>query len=189
MVINKVSGIKEIIEITLADNQHEKITENLTEALKSINELTNWVKFLQIAHDLRLLSSLSYGNKTHEKRKEIRYPLPEIYQKHISLKINVSGSWVPVLLTNFSQRGVQFKCPEPLDSGAVYECVLFTVHRINKAVSFKARIKYCTKHEREFVIGATIEEIADAISFNFFEDVYNFIMEITLQEELKPPKD
>jgi hypothetical protein len=46
-------------------------------------------------------------------------------------------------------------------------------------VSFKARINNCGKQGDEFVVGATVEEVADSGIFNFFESTYNLVMEIS----------
>jgi hypothetical protein len=150
---------------------------NLELSIKAINELVNWVKFLQLSHDLRELVTISHEDAPG-KRSETRYPLPEVYQQYISTHIKVSDSYLPVLLLNFSQSGLQFKSPVEVSNNAVVECILTTSHAIRKKVHFKAVCKYCTSLiNGEFVVGAKILEVSDNLIFNFFLDVYEFINE------------
>ena len=179
MVINKVSGIKLLIEeLALAESGRDELKEKLAIALKNIDELTNWVKFLQIVHDLRLLGSLSPADNPSEKRKESRYPLPAAYQNYLRLKIHAGASWTPAHLLNFSRYGMQFRYACPLDLNEVHQCVLSTARSFRNAVSFKARVSNCRRQNEEFIIGATIEEVEDSGIFNFFESAYNLVMEI-----------
>lgn len=183
IVINKVFGITSFIELVKQEKQNDKVNEYFNEILKKMQELIDWVKFLQIAHDLKTLISFPDETKIPEKRKEMRFPFPEIYQKYIVLKINISGLFVPVTLINFSQHGLQFKCHEPLDINSVRDCTFLTKHIIEKEVSFKVRVKHCEKHNEEFIIGGLIEEVSDGVSFNFFKSVHDYILEILLKQE------
>ncbi|MGD0887375.1 MAG: PilZ domain-containing protein [Thermodesulfovibrionales bacterium] len=186
MVINKISGILVIVESAAEKNQRDESRQFFDEALRNMRELLNWVKFLQVAHDLRVPSLLAYETNVPEKRKQTRYPLPEVYHKYIVMKINISGSFVSVLLTNFSQGGMQFKSPEPLDIDAIKECLLHTTHMAEKEAFFTVRIKYCANHNGEYLIGAEIEEISDSITFDFFNNVYDFMVEMMMKAEIVP---
>jgi hypothetical protein len=186
MVINKISGILAIVESEAEKNQRDETRQFFDEALRNIRELINWVKFLQIAHDLRVPSLLAYETKIPEKRKQTRYPLPEVYRKYVVMKINIAGSFVPVLLTNFSQHGMQFKSPEPLAIESIRECALLATHIAEKEVIFKVRIKYCARDNGEYSIGAEIEEISDSITFDFFNNVYDVMVEMVMNSEIMP---
>ncbi|MCL4476778.1 MAG: PilZ domain-containing protein [Nitrospirae bacterium] len=185
MVINKVFGISSIIEISMGESAPEKIRENLSHAVRTMDELILWVKFLQIAHDLRELSSLSYESGVHEKRRELRFPLPGIHQKYILMKVKIADSFVPVVIKNFSPHGIQFTCPEPLVPDTVRDCILLSTHGIKKEVSFKVKVRYCTKQGPAFVVGVQTEDISDKVSFNFFKSVHDFIMQIPTKESLQ----
>ena len=150
---------------------------NLDLSIKAINELVNWVKFLQLSHDLRELVTIPH-NDASDNRSETRYPLSDVYRQYISTHIKRSDSYAPVLLLNFSQSGLQFRSPIALNKDVIVECTLSTSHAIRKKVHFKVRCKYCTSVVNgEFVIGAQILEASDRANFNFFLNVYELISE------------
>ncbi len=162
MIINKVSGISLIIDMARHERNSEKILEILNEASKDVNEIISWVQYLQIAHDLIELSSQFGKVREQEMRRETRYPLPEIYQKYIVITMNLSGSLLPVLITNYSQNGVQFISSEPISVNSVIECILSDRQAIGKGNSFRVNVRYCNKHnDKDFILGARIEDPLD----------------------------
>ncbi len=182
MVINKVFGISSIIEMAMGESNPEKIRENLSHAFRTVNELVTWVKYLQISHDLLVLSSLSRESAIHEKRTEIRFPLTEIHQKYIMMKVKIADSFVPVGITNFSAHGIQFTCPEPLAPGTVKDCILLSTRVIEKEVSFRVKVKYCTKQGAAFIAGVRTESVSDTVFFDFFRSVHELIMQVLSRE-------
>jgi len=182
MVINKMFGISSIIAVSMGESSPEKIREKLSHAMKTMDELIAWVKFLQIANDLRELSSLSFEDGVPEKRRETRYPLPESYRDYILMKVKVGDSLVPVSITNFSRHGIRFMCPEPLAPGTVVECILLSSHRIRKEVLFSVKVRYCTKQGATFDTGVQTEDISDKVSFDFFRSVHDLIMQMPRKE-------
>jgi hypothetical protein len=183
MVINKMFGVSSLISISMTESDPEKMREKLSFAVKTMDELITWVKFLQIAGDLRELSALSFGEGVSEKRQETRYPLPEKYREYLLMKVKVGGSFVPVSITNFSRHGIRFICPEPLAPGSVADCVLLSCHRIRKEVSFSVRVKHCSRQGTAFIAGVQTEDISDEDSFDFFRSVHDLIMQ-TVSKEL-----
>ena len=183
MVINKVFGITSILELAKMESKEDAMNEYLNKALNQTQELVNWIKFLQIAHDLKTFISLPGETQAYERRREMRFPLPEIYQKYIILKINISGIFVPVILANFSQHGLQFICSQPLEADSVKDCVLVTSQTIGRQVYFKARVRHCAKQNEEYIVGAQIEEISDSASFDFFTSVHDYILEVLIKQE------
>ncbi len=175
MILNKVSGILGIIELTLEENRNEKVAGNLQKATESIHELVNWVKFLQIAHDLRKISLQSEGAGSHDKRREIRYPFPDIYRKYLTMRVKIADAFREVVIINFSSHGVQFSLSEPLEVNAVIDCVLFMRHTIEKKVFFRARVRYSSGEHEGFVTGVEIEEMPEHLNFDFFDNMFEFI--------------
>lgn len=179
MVLNKVSGIMAVIELTLAEEDRQRISENLVRALSSIEELVNWVKFLQISHDLRAMSSLIHpegqvkGGKSA--RKEMRFPLPEAYHKYIAMEIDISGTFVQVSLVNFSRRGIQFLSGEPVPVDSRKDCRLCARHGVRKEVTFRLHVRHAKRHQDAYIIGGLTEEISDNTAFDFFESIYELI--------------
>jgi hypothetical protein len=183
MILNKVSVTSMLLESVVQGNSEDNGSKEAALAVKSLGELTGWIKFLQMAHDLRETIELFNENRIAEKRKERRYPLPEIYQKYIGLNIQLHGSVMPVQLVNFSPSGMQFKCPEHLIVGSVTEGTFFTAgHPIKKEVSFIAVVRHCFKRDEGFDVGIQITAAQDDSAMNFFMDVHDFIV-MALSEE------
>lgn len=179
MVVNKISNTKGFIESAMGNDPKGKLARNLDSAVISLNELLNWVKFLQISHDLKGLSLLSSRAATPERRKEVRYAVAKNYSSLLSVHINLSDSKVAVTLTDFSQRGMQFISPSALEMDSTVDGTLSSAGpRGKKVVTFKLRIRHCIKDEQRYIVGGRILEIFDASTFNFFENIFDFISQI-----------
>jgi hypothetical protein len=177
MILNKVASTSMIIESSIQDNPESSNWEKAQLALKSLDELTGWIKFLQIAHDLRETIDLFNNGMSKDRRKEIRYPFPEIYQKYIGLHIEISEAMALVELVNFSSQGMQFKSPAPLAAGSTVKGVFFTTHHpIKKEVSFTATVMHCAETDGGFNIGVQIAGSPDESSLNFFRHVHDFVV-------------
>ncbi len=186
MIINKVCCIKDVLDMAVKENRSNDLSDILKQASDNINELIDWVKFLQIAHDHRdLISMLSETNTTHERRREKRYPLSEKYQKYITVRINTSGTPVAVFIIDFSMHGVKFKSPVSFDVDSIKEGTLSSSYHLSKEVSFKVKIRYCAEHNGEFTLGGQIVEIADNMHTDFFKKVHEFIIEMLVQKSKK----
>lgn len=178
MVVNKTSAISLLLGRAIDEERPESTNENIQNAITISNELNNWVKYLQVSRNLKHLSTLQSDVGPSQRRKVARYPLPEMYRKYILMQIALSGRIVPVSIIDFCQRGTQFECPEALELESVVECTLTTTYHMRKEVHFKTRIKYCSSKDSKYLIGAHIEEVADRLNFNFFNNIYAFITEI-----------
>ncbi|TAL27340.1 MAG: HAD family hydrolase [Nitrospirae bacterium] len=113
-----------------------------------------------------------------ERRKETRYPVPEIYRHYIILKIkNKAGDFIHVPLLDFSRHGVRLKSPVSIETNSIIECLISVPASLDKEVEFKARVKHCIADEAspDFIVGAEIEEIPDKLWFHVFEKVHDFI--------------
>jgi hypothetical protein len=177
MIVNSACGISSLLEMTKAETPPDIMRENLKEALLITKELVNWVKYLQITHDLRQMVRLSFDRA--DERKETRYPLPEAFQAFILLEVAAGSMTVPVVLTNFSMNGIQFQSPQSMERDTNLECFLRAKHMVGKEVRFKTSVKYCKGHDEAFLVGAEIEEVSDASDFNFFLSVFDFIKDIS----------
>jgi len=176
MVINKTSGISLNLSRALIESPHEA-AQHIHNAMTISNELSNWVKYLQITRNLKHLNALHCNVDISDTRKVARYPLPKIYEKYISMKVTLPDRSVPVRIIDFCQRGTQFQSPEPLEPGAVMECTLTTTFNIKKAVHLRMMIKYCSLRDDGYLIGAHIDVVDDSSEFNFFNNIYDFIVE------------
>ncbi len=177
MVINKTSSISLLLGRALREDPDEA-ARNIQSARTISNELSNWVKYLQITRNLKHLNAIHGDIGISDERKVARYPLPKIYEKYVSMKITLHGRSVPVSIIDFCQRGTQFQSPEPLEPGTPTECVLTTTFNIKKEVCFRMMIKYCSLRDHGYLIGAHIAEVNDSSEFNFFNNIYDFIVEI-----------
>ncbi len=177
MVINKTSGISLLLGRALRGSPDEA-TQNIHKAMTISIELSNWVKYLQMTQNLKHLNELQWDVGISHRRKVTRYPLPKIYEKYISMKVNLLERSVPVSIIDFCQRGAQFQSPEAFKLDAAAECTLTTTGIIKKDVHFSIRIAYCSLRGDGYLIGAHIDKVGESSEFNFFNNIYDFIVEI-----------
>lgn len=180
MIINKLSGILAVMEHAASDQSYN-VGEFACMALKNVRELIDWVKFLQISHDLRVPGSLAYEAKESEKRREMRYPLPELYRKYIIVEIDIAGSLRQVKLSDFSRHGIQFRCSQRLETGSLTNGVLRSAGSVGREVAFKVRIRHCTSYGGEYIAGGNLEAVSDNTIFDFFKSVHDFIWEAIMK--------
>ena len=180
MVINKTSGISLLLGKALRGIPDEA-TRNIQSAVTISNELSNWVKYLQMTRNLKHLNELHRDAGISHRRKVVRYMLPKIYEQYISMEVNLPDRSVPVSIIDFCQRGELFQSPEPFKPGEAVECTLTTMQNIKKKVHFRIGIKYCCAKGDGYLIGAHIEKVGDSSEFNFFNNIYDFIAEIEKQ--------
>ncbi len=176
MVTNKVFTIALLLDLAKKEDAKDVLQEYINQALSASSKLLNWIKYLQIIRDIKMLVPLS-ENDMAELRKEERYPFPEGYQQHIKLVIHKGDFSTEGVLLDFSPHGLRFRSPQPLDKNFSYLCTLSTVHSVKKSVSFEIIIKHCEESNDTFTVGASIGEIRDALAFDFFESVLEFIRE------------
>lgn len=174
MVTNKVFTIALLLDLAKKEDAKDVLQEYINQALSASSKLLNWIKYLQIIRDIKMLVPLS-ENDMAELRKEERYPFPEGYQQHINLVIHKGDFSTAGVLLDFSPHGLRFRSRQPLDKNFSYLCTLSTVHSVKKSVSFEIIIKHCEASNDTFTVGASIGEIRDALAFDFFESVLEFI--------------
>ncbi len=180
ILINKAFGTSTILEQLIKGCQDEGLSLMLREALRGPYEIINWIKYLQIARDLKFSPEpLRYS--PDERRREMRYPLPEAIQKYIDLTIDVEGRMLGGTITNLSQQGLQFMTTEPLRPGMIYDLKLSSTRSTGKDLFLKIKTVYCNRNEDKFISGAFIVEMPDELSFNFFKNVLDLL--------LRAPKD
>lgn len=174
MVLNKVFAVSLCIEPVLNDAGGDKNRQCLEQAMHALNELTSWIKYLQVAKDIRLLASVS-EDRMSDRRRESRYPMPEIYQRHLKFLVAVSEIFIPARLVNFSRHGLSFVSADELSVGSSHRCMISTVQTIRKETSFNIRVRHCSAHADGYMVGAEIDGIPDSLSFDFFENIVSFI--------------
>ena len=151
------------------------------------NELINWVKYLQVTHDIRNTegrTSASCVGKPRTKRQEMRYNFPNWFKDFITLRVDGPMDPVSAEITNFSQSGIQFKYTGSPPSDAALACTLLSNDLMGKKVNPLCEVKYFVELEGEMVIGAQVVEVSDSSEFNFFMNISNFMNEIlSIREE------
>lgn len=174
MVLNKVFAVTLSLEPVLDDVSEDKNRQYLEQAMHTLHELTNWIKYLQVVKDISLLASVS-EDRMSDRRRESRYPMPEIYQRHLKFLVAVPDMFIPVRLVNFSRHGLSFVIADELPVNSSHRCMISTAQTIKKEASFNIRIRHCAGHADEYLVGAEIEDISDGLSFDFFENIVSFI--------------
>jgi hypothetical protein len=178
LVINSVCAISSVLEMARAEQDREAATDLMDKAMDVTRELVNWVKYLQLTHDIRELGPVVRDNAKLQARREWRYPLPEVYKEYIGLNLAHQGVAMPATLINFSKSGLQFRSPVSLETETLIDLRLFTRHVIDKEVAIRARVKYILVEQGDCMAGARIEEIGNQSDFDFFANVLDFIRAI-----------
>lgn len=113
-----------------------------------------------------------------ERRKETRYPVPEIYRQYIIFKLKKNDVFIQVALLDFSRHGIRLKSPFPIENNSILGCLISVPASLKKEVEFKVRVRHCIADDTssDFIIGAEIEEIPDKLWFHVFEKVHDFIL-------------
>ncbi len=115
----------------------------------------------------------------YDRRKEIRYPVPEIYRNYIIFKIRdgSSNNFIQAVLLDFSRHGIKLKSPIRIDYDSSLECLISVPASFTKEIGFKARVRHCIADDTasDFIVGAEIIEIPDELWFKVFEKVHDFI--------------
>jgi hypothetical protein len=117
------------------------------------------------------------GIHDSERRREERHPVPAVYQRFINMKMKIDDVFVPVILHNFSSSGVLFESQMPCEMGSSADCVISIPRSLSRELAFAVRVKHCQKKNTVFLVGASIETVADATWFNIFREVHDFIMQ------------
>ena len=115
-----------------------------------------------------------------ERRKEVRYGVPDIYQNYVTFKIKKdSNEFVPGKLIDFSLHGIQIKNSTPLATGSTIECLISIPKSLSKEIPFSARINYCIQDEldEDYLMGAEIINTDDRLWLVIFSKVHDFINE------------
>jgi len=115
-----------------------------------------------------------------EKRREVRYPVAEIYEKRLTLKIRRElGELVSAKLVDVSLRGIRIKHDLGLAVGSVVECSISMPKYLTKEVLFSAKVIYCieNKTERNYLIGGEIIHTDEQLWVSVFLSVHDFIGE------------
>ncbi len=177
LVINKTTAISMMLELSLSKKKVYEEGEAVRRAFTSSNELSNWIKYLQMVGDMRELHSLVLGSDQNEKRGEIRYPLPEAKADRTGISLAGSEGHGFLRVLNFSQSGVRFVSPASYEVGDVIESyVVSRGGRRDDCVVFKAEVRNCRGSEKSYQVGARVMEVAGKDVFNFFVNVHTLLM-------------
>jgi hypothetical protein len=187
MLINNVYSIASILEFAMDEEHPHGMRENISEALSISRDLIDWVKYLQITHDIKQIQPLTKKGTYTNNRAEQRYPFPELYEQYIELTLMTRGTEVKAQLVNFSRNGLQFKAPTGFGLNEFVQGTLSTRHLVGKTVHFKATARYVLVGGEEYVTGAKVLEVSDSKDFDFFRSVHEFIQDfIPVPPELRP---
>jgi len=111
-----------------------------------------------------------------EKRHEERHPVPDRFREYMTLHLKAGDRQVPATIANFSRSGILFESSVPFEKGVRTECTLKLSLLVVRSVSFWIEVKYCYQNKNSFIIGAEIDGVGDNTWFDFFEEIYDFIV-------------
>jgi hypothetical protein len=177
MVLNKITGLEGFLEFALDETDIDKVREHIGNAKKLLEDLTEWVRFLQISYDLRKLDDLS--EDARDRRRFKRYPLPEIYQSLINILVFRKQGPVKIKIINFSKKGILFLSPLPFERDSNIEGVVSITagDTTTKEYSFRAKVIYCTKTDEGYKAGVELQELSKTAEVDFFRIIYNLVFQ------------
>ena len=124
----------------------------------------------------RTFSVFAAQKSAVDSKREERYTFPAVYRQYIELRIKKNGTFIRADLDNFSRGGILFESPVPFDTGSFAECVISASRSLSKEIVFGIRVKHCRRRGTTFLVGAAVETVADAVWFNIFLEVHDFII-------------
>lgn len=176
VIINKTTSIIMSLSASLQTDDRELLKDTARESLSNACELSNWIKYLQIVPDLLTLSTLVLDSNSVQKRKEIRYPVPAELEGRINV---LCDDMFEARLVNFSQSGMQILSDRPIREGSILRCRLITDVEEGTPKTFRATAMYCAQIEDSYICGALISDIHGNGGFNFFNAIYQLILDYT----------
>lgn len=177
MLVNKVYGLSSVLEILKAEELPDSAREFLDESLDITDELINWVKYLQMTHDIKSMAVSLQSGAEGNRRKEDRFQFPEVLHKHIKLMTGQGDDLKESTLIDFSKSGLQLVTIEPLEPDTVFDAQI-SAPRVGKFMQFKARVKHTSEHLGAITVGASLEEANSPNDLHFFHSIMEFISSI-----------
>ncbi len=185
LVINKTTGITMMLELSLSGKKVYEEGEAIRKAFASTNELSNWIKYLQMVGDMKELHSLVLDSDQNEKRGEIRYPMPEVQADKVGMALADTEGQGFLRVINFSQSGVRFISPAPYEVGDVIES-----HLVSSGGSWvdtvvlKAEVRNCLGSEGIYPVGARVCEVSGKDTFNFFGNMHSLMLGVGIFDNM-----
>jgi len=175
MVVNKIAGVREILRTSRDDAPNEEARQVLELAVRSLEELVEWVEYLHVVQDLKTLRKL--GRTPDSRRREDRYPLPETFRDYVLMRVEGPGGIERVQLLDFSRRGVRFKTGVLLKAGDRYPCFLSIPPNMMGDVTFRVAVRHVEKQADENIVGASVEDVGDEKGFAVFKKLFDYLID------------
>ena len=173
LVINKSSNISMGLGVALSREMDDTAREMVLDSIANANELSNWIKYLQVAGNMSALSSLVLDTDSQEKRSEMRYPLPESQRGNIEIELSQPHGKCAGPIVDFSQSGLRVACKSELAPSTQLVC---TLRGKSNSVVFSGTVQYCNPvGAPEYLIGIRITQVRGKEGFNFFNEVYQIL--------------
>jgi len=176
MVVNKSIGIEAAIQASLQEQDRGRFEADLRLALKGLHALTDWISYLRVAHDLKVLNAIDVHSVSEEKRDCARFPLPLVCRKIVAMRVSFGGQSIEVVPTNFSRRGMQLRSPVDLGRETPLACLLSTLSASGDEVSFRAVSKYSNPDGGSYLVGIYLGETNDDLLFGFFQRIHSLLL-------------
>jgi hypothetical protein len=187
LVINKTASISMLLEFSLERDRKAVDGETAQAVYSSTNELSNWIKFLQMIGDMRQLHQLVLDSDQNEKRSEIRYPVPESMKGRVGLVFDglPAGNAEAIDIINYSQSGVRFSMPDEIKVGSCIEALLVSDGGTSAdltQLSLEVRNNFVA--DGRLQVGAQVTVVSGREVFNFFAIVHSLLIGMELFDQL-----
>jgi len=183
MVINKITGISALFQILREEIEDRKALELLERANGEMQALVDWVRFLEIAGDLREFLKARPELREPERRREPRFPVTQTLKEMIRLEVEIDGMFRTVDILNLSNRGILFRSHQPMESGTVLKARLVFVRTPLRERAFHLHVRHSRPQSGAFITGCEVSP-EETESFGIFRSIYEYIEDEVFRQAL-----
>jgi len=174
MVINKITGISALLQIIREEINDVKTLALLERADREMQALVDWIRFLEVAGDLREFLKAQPELRDPERRREPRFPVTKTLREMIRLDVEMNGVCRTVDIINMSNRGLLFSSSQPAESGSVLNARLVFVRTPLRERSFHLHVIYSHPRAGVYLTGCEVSPEEKEL-FDIFKSVYEYI--------------
>ncbi len=184
MVINKITGVSALLQLLLKNETSPENLKLIEKAETEIKGLVDWIRFLELAGDIREFIKARPEERPDEKRSEPRFPLTDTLRGIIKMSVQVEDENRDVEIINISNRGILFRSGREFNPGErILSTLKFLKNPIKERV-FYLTVRHSTKKGEYFLTGAEVDR-EEATSFSIFQSIYEYVEEMVFQNALQ----
>lgn len=184
MVINKITGISALLQLLMKKETSPENLKLIEKADMEIKGLVDWIRFLELAGDIREFIKARPEERPDEKRSEPRFPVTDTLRDIMKMSVQVDDKNSDVEIINISNKGILFRSRQEFEPG---ERILSTLKFIKNPIRervFYLTVRHSTKKGEHFLTGAEVDR-DEATYFSIFQSVYEYVEEMVFKNSLQ----